>query len=121
MSMKTSKLNKRQDAILSLIEKKGSVSIGQIIEHIGKELGEVTRITISRDLKKILNLGLIQRKGKGRSAYYELSAQYSIIKKIDVEKYFSIDSDQREIKKHNFLLHEKSLAELSAVLTSYIN
>ena len=30
-------------------------------------------------------------------------------------------SDQREIKKHNFLLHEKSLAELSAVLTSYIN
>jgi Fic family protein len=103
MAMKTDKLNKRQDAILAFIEAKGSVSIGSIVEHIGNELGEVTRITISRDLDKILDLGLIQRKGGGRSAYYELSAHYSIIKKIDVEKYFAVEADQREIRtKFNF-------------------
>jgi len=108
MSMKTAKLNKRQDNILSFIEEKSGVSIGQIIERIGKELEEVTRITISRDLKKLIEAGLIQRKGGGRSAYYELSAQYSIVKKIDVKKYFSIDTDQREIRgKFNFEIFDE--------------
>lgn len=103
MSTKIHELNKRQDAVLAFIEEKKAVSIGQIVEYIEKALGTVTRITISRDLKKILDFGLIQRKGAGRSAYYELSLQYSIVKKIDVEKYFSVESDQREVKeKFNF-------------------
>jgi len=101
--MQTHELNKRQDAILAFIEEKGAVSIGQIIEHIKKELGVVTRITISRDLEKILGVGLIQREGAGRGVYYKLSVQYSSVKKIDVEKYFSVDLDQRKIiEKFNF-------------------
>jgi Fic family protein len=103
MKTKNPLSKKRQSLILSIISEKEAVSIGQIIEHIKKELGEVTRITVSRDLKKMLSLGLIQRKGAGRNAYYELSAQYSIVKKIDVNKYFSIDLDQRKItEKFNF-------------------
>lgn len=51
----------------------------------------------------MLSSRLIQRKGAGRSAYYELSAHYSGIKKIDVEKYFSVNLDQRKIiEKFNF-------------------
>lgn len=103
MQTKKSGLNKRQDAILAFIEAKKSVSIGQIIEHIQQEMGQITRITVSRDLNKILKSGMIQRGGAGRNAFYELAAQYLIIKKIDVEKYFSLDLDQREAKeKFNF-------------------
>lgn len=101
--IKTSGLNKRQDSILAFIEEKKTAPIGQIVQHIEKEIGDITRITISRDLEVMLNLGLIQRKGAGRGIFYELSDQYSSIKKINVEEYFSVDIDRRKIKeKFNF-------------------
>lgn len=103
MQSKNEKLNERQNAILAFIEVNKKASIGQIIEHIQQNIGDVTRITISRDLEKFLNLNLIERQGAGRAVFYMPSSQYSIVKKIDVEKYFSIDSDQREIReKFNF-------------------
>jgi Fic family protein len=103
MRVKSSKLNKRQDAILAFIESEKTASIGRIFEHIQKSLGEITRITISRDLQILLEMGLIERQGAGRAVVYQLSPQYTILKKIDVEKYFAKDSDQREIKeKFNF-------------------
>jgi len=100
---KKDKLNKRQDTILTFFEAEKTASIGHILDYIQKNVGEVTRITISRDLEKMLEMGLIERQGAGRAVVYQLSSQYSILKKIDVEKYFSVDSDKREIKdKFNF-------------------
>ena len=91
-------INKRQDVVLAFIETNKTASIGQIFEHVQKSIGEVTRITISRDLEKLLELNLIERHGAGRAVIYQPSPQYSILKKIDVEKYFAQDVDQREIK-----------------------
>lgn len=106
--MKNKELSKRQDAILSFIEEKGKASTGPIAEYIQATLGDVTRITISRDLEKMLELGLLERKGAGRSAYYELSAQYSVIKKFNVEEYFSVETDQRKIiEKFNFDIFDR--------------
>ncbi len=101
---KNDKLNKRQDTILDFIEAEKTASIGRIIEHVQKSIGDVTRITISRDLRILLKLNLIERRGETkRAVIYQLSSQYSILKKIDVEKYFSQDTDQREIReKFNF-------------------
>lgn len=104
MIKKLEKLSKRQELILSFIEKRGNISVGQIIEQIGQALGQVTRMTISRDLEKMLKLGFIERQGTaGRAVTYQLSSRYSIVKKIDVVKYFSIEADQRELReKFNF-------------------
>jgi len=99
MKEKKKILNKRQDTILDFIQKNTSASISQIVSHMEKELEDITRITISRDLEKILDLNLIQKKGAGRSTYYELSIQYLTIKEIDIEKYFSVAPDERKIKK----------------------
>jgi len=93
------KLSERQNAILAFIEIGKSASIGQIFKHIQKDLGQITKITISRDLEKLLGLGFIERQGAGRAVVYKLSSEYPIIKKIDVEKYFSAEVDQRKIKK----------------------
>ena len=132
MQVKSNNLNKRQDAILAFIEANKTASIGQIFEHIQRSLGEVTRITISRDLEKMLECNLIERQGAGRSVFYQPSAQYSILKKIDVEKYFAADSDQREIReKLNFDIfnqlkdiftdaEKKKLFELNEVYRSKI-
>lgn len=103
MDLTKEKLNKRQDAVLAFIEKNKVASIGQILKHAQQEIGDITRITISRDLNRMLKINLLERKGAGRSAFYQLSSQYAIVRKIDIEKYFSIDADQREIsEKFNF-------------------
>jgi len=108
MPIKNKNLNKRQDAIVSFIEEKKTASTGEIVAHIQAVLGEVTRITIFRDLEKILQSGLIERKGAGRSAYYELSAQYLIVRKIDVEQYFSVEADKRVIRERfNFEIFDQ--------------
>lgn len=100
----SNKLNERRNAILAFIEANGPVSIGQIFEHIQKDFEKITRITVSRDLEKLLKLNLIEKQGESkRTVVYQISSQYSILKKIDVEKYFAQDLDQREIKeKFNF-------------------
>jgi len=108
MQSKNEELNERQIAILAFIEGGKKASIGQIIDHIKHGFGDVTRITISRDLEKFLKLNLIERQGAGRAVFYLPSAQYSIVKKIDVEKYFSADADQREVReKFNFDIFDK--------------
>jgi Fic family protein len=96
--LKNEKLNERQNTILTFIEIGEAVSISQIFEHIQKSLDKVTKITISRDLDKLLECGLIERKGAGRAVTYQLSFRYPIIKRVDVEKYFTQDLDQRKIK-----------------------
>lgn len=123
----TKALNNRQNAILEFIETNKPASIGQIFEYVQKSLGQVTRITISRDLEKLLEFGFIERQGAGRAVAYQLSSKYPIIKKIDIEKYFSADADQREIKeKFNFNIfsqlkdiftdaEKKKLSELNEV------
>ena len=89
MKSKDKKLGKRQDSILDFIEINRVVSIGQILEHVQQDIGTVTKMTISRDLEKMLELNLIERRGAGRAVTYQLSSGYLIVKKIDIEKYFS--------------------------------
>lgn len=102
-NMQQKHTTKRQDLILSFIEAQRKVSTGQIIEHVQRESKEVARVTISRDLDKLLQLELIERQGAGRSIFYQLSSKKALIKEIDVVAYFSVDSDKREAKeKFNF-------------------
>lgn len=100
----SSKPTERQNAILSFIEANENVSIGQVFEYIQESFGKITRVTVSRDLEKLLDFQLIKRKGESkRTATYQLSPKYSILKKVNVEKYFSQNPDQRRIKdKFNF-------------------
>ena len=95
--------NKRQDLILAFVGSLQVASTAQIIEQVQKEFKATARVTISRDLEKLIQLGLIERQGAGRSITYKLSAQYSIVKDIDVKEYFAVDSDKRKVvEKFNF-------------------
>ena len=91
------KLNKRQDAILVFIESNKPVAGSHILEHIQRNIENVTKMTITRDLEKLLKLNLIERQGSGRAIVYQPSSQYALLKKIDVEGYFAQDVDKRKI------------------------
>lgn len=103
MAVNTEKLNKRQDKILEILDKKGGVFTSQILEDLRLSFGEISKITVNRDLVKLLGLGFIARQGKARAIFYELSPQFNLFKYIDPEKYFSVEIDKRTAKeKFNF-------------------
>lgn len=98
MSRGLNKLNKRQENILNILEKGGAFSIFEILDEIIKALGDVSKITINRDLDKLMRLGFVIRKGKARASVYDISKHYNLIKPVDIEKYFKIDTDKRSAK-----------------------
>ncbi len=105
---KDSKAKKRQELILDFIKKEKTASISQILKEIRRQEKNISRITISRDLKKLVGLNLIQQKGAGRNVFYKLSAEHSILKEIDVQKYFSVEAEERSIReKFNFNIFDQ--------------
>lgn len=87
-------LTQRQEIILKRLEKSANLSISEI----GKLFDGVTKVTINRDLKKLIEIGYLEKQGVVRSTVYRLSARYSLLRKIDVEKYFQKEGDHREAK-----------------------
>jgi predicted HTH transcriptional regulator len=67
---KKAKLNERQRKIIKHLHKKGTVTSGWCREQFN-----VTYDTANRDLKGLMNLETIKRKGQGRSTYYVLAEE----------------------------------------------
>lgn len=63
------RLNERQKKIMIEVQKAGLVTSGWCRKTFG-----VALLTVQRDLAGLMDLGLIERKGKGRGARYVLSA-----------------------------------------------
>lgn len=96
-------LNKRQDIILDILNKTKKSSVSEVLADLKASFGEVSKITVNRDLEKLLELSFIIRGGKGRAVFYELSPRYNLLKYVDVDRYFLTETDKRLItEKFNF-------------------
>lgn len=94
-------LNKRQELILSFLESADSPkAASNIISHLKPPAGSISRMTINRDLRELQSRDYIKKNGSGRSAAYALAPTYRAVKPIDVEKYFAVEPDKRQIKKN---------------------
>lgn len=91
------KLNKRQQIIFGYIEESGSVQTNEILKYL---LGNfnVTRMTVVRDLNKLVQDGYIKISGAGRNVSYHAVSGSTLIKNFDVEEYFSKQSILREVQ-----------------------
>ncbi len=99
--------NKRQDLILSLLARNPNLPIGAIIENVRKDFGEISKITINRDLLYLLTLGFLEKEGRGKATLYKLSRHYNLIKKVDIPAYFKTEPDKREVlNSFNFQIFE---------------
>ena len=90
-------LNKRQEYIKEYIKNKKETQIRDILVYIKNDFN-VDRRTVIRDIDILLKSGDVSKQGAGRSTSYSISNRYNLLKEIDVEKYFSIPFDEREIK-----------------------
>jgi len=95
--MTQSFLNKRQDIILHFLSLRKSARIREIKDEITEDFPSVSKITINRDLKKLIELNFVVLKGAGRAVTYRLSGSYSTIRPVDIEKYFEKEIDERDI------------------------
>lgn len=60
-------LTERQRKILDVMNEKGSITSSEVTRQWG-----ITRETAATDFHKLIELGLVERKGIGRSTYYVL-------------------------------------------------
>jgi len=102
------KLTQRQLDILDFIRKKGQAGNREIREHIKKKFGEISRITIVREIDSLLKAGLIKKEGKGRNVEYSEAIENKLLTYFDPESYFGKGPDERAaaFKRFNFDVFE---------------
>lgn len=99
MSFELKRLNKRQEAVLKYVsESDSTVSVSDVLAYTQKDFEEISRITIVRDLGMLTEEGFLERHGAGRGVRYGISPQCTLLQEVDVEKYFSVQQDNRTIK-----------------------
>lgn len=121
--------NKRQDLISDFI-KDNPKTTRENIELFLKKMGEDTsKMTITRDLKLLIQNGEITKSGQAKATVYSPSAHSDLLNDVDVEAYFENDEEKRPLKTKGFnfdiftslhdLLTQKEKVDLENLNKSY--
>lgn len=95
-------LTKRQYKIFDYIQENQSVKRLDIETYIQSLDENISKITVIRDLDVLLKEKLIKKSGQARSITYSPISDNELLRKYNIEEYFSIETDKRKIKYHNF-------------------
>jgi Fic family protein len=90
-------LNERQLLIIEFAKKQKDFQTKDALLFVEDKF-PVERITIVRDLSLLVSQKILAQSGKGRSIKYHLSKNYAILEDVDVEKYFSLPFENREVQ-----------------------
>lgn len=123
------KLSKRQLNILDFIRKRKGANNSEIKQYLEENFGEISRVTVVRDINRLLADNLIQKQGKGRSVWYQESAAGGLLGYFDADEYFKKAPDERQIafERFNFkafknlkdIFTEEEIAELEKLNNNY--
>lgn len=92
---------KRQSRILELLNKQESAGTAEIKKYLEDVFGELSRITVIRNIDALLKKKMILRKGSGRSVKY-ISGENKILRYFDVDEYFKKETDERQARASRF-------------------
>ena len=123
------KLTKRELNILEFIKKNKRASNAEIMEYLASISLGSSRITAIRGVNALIKAGLIERKGEGRSVYYEEKSTSLFLSYFDPEEYFKKSPDERNVvfERFNFgifdnigeIFSKSELAELKNLNDNY--
>ncbi len=85
-------LKKRQIDILDKFPEEGDISSSVVLNILDQK---VSLVTIKRDLESLVELGYLERLGKGRSTVYKKTILGVLLSPVDVSKYNEVDPDIR--------------------------
>ncbi len=102
-------LNLRQQNILDIIGSKKETTNQDILAFLQNKGEIISRETLVRDLNILIQDNLILKTGRGRGVVYKVKKDYSLLRPIDVNDYFSRDVDIRSPKaiQFNFDIFDK--------------
>ncbi|PIR13253.1 cell filamentation protein Fic [Candidatus Falkowbacteria bacterium CG11_big_fil_rev_8_21_14_0_20_39_10] len=113
------KLTVRQENILKYIQKNKKAGNRGISEYLGNK---VSRFTILRDIKSLLNNGLIIKSGKGRGVYYGEAIENKLLEYYNPDEYFNVPPDRRKARESfNFEVFENLNNTFSRAETDKLN
>jgi len=95
-------LTKRQYKILTYIQEQQAVNRANIEQYVGSFDDKCSKITILRDLEKLIDKQLIKKEGSARSIKYYPVNYSELLTKYDIEEYFKLEADKRDIKHPQF-------------------
>lgn len=95
-------LNQRQLSILDFIKSNKSATREQIQEYVKNIFNKSSKITILRDLEQLIADGLVVKTGKTKAAEYVISPKTQLLDTIDIDEYFDVDPDNRELISEKF-------------------
>lgn len=121
--------SKRQDIILNYLKQQGPSSRESLEQHLVLLGQSVSKVTLLRDLDKLVSAALVEKSGTGRATRYALSFHTAQTLPINVQAYFALDADERELRSEQFnfgvfhelyhLLTEEERAELDTLNESF--
>ena len=88
-------LDKKESEIIELIKKHQEISSKDIFEGMKTPSSYAT---VKRILSRLINENLLTTKGRGKSTRYIISPIYQLLYPVDIEKYFEMEIDDRDIK-----------------------
>ncbi len=126
-------MNERQKIIMEFIKNNNIINIQEILKYLSKTYNKkVSKITVNRDLKFLVDNNLIDKQWRWPSVKYKLSTSFYLLENIDVSKYFYVNEWLRAAKKSfNFnvfedlnkidLFSENEINELNELNTIFQN
>ncbi|MDP2860120.1 MAG: Fic family protein [bacterium] len=94
--MDDTNLNNRQKQILSILKQEGNIARRELTKKIPAKKG-ISKITIIRDLRYLINNKLVRVEGKGKNTRYSLFETNPLLTYLDLDSYF--EEEDRIIKK----------------------
>lgn len=98
-------LSKKQQKIISIFLKKGSMQSSRLHVEMIKLGEDISLVTIKRALSEMASQDFLASTGSGRSTSYEVSSKGRSLTDIDAKKYCAIEPDKRfGLGRYNFNL-----------------
>ncbi len=97
LQLKNMKLNERQKIIIEFAKNKKDFQTKDILDFVFEKF-PVERITITRDLSFLVSNNILKQEWKWRSVKYFLSEDCKIFEEIDVENYFQLSYEKRDVQ-----------------------
>lgn len=100
--MNETKLTPRQKFIVNVVNESEGVGRAEI-EKKAVSLYPASKPTIARDLSILAEKGIIKIKGSGRSTKYLPISENPLLKRFEIEQYFTVEPDRRTGAKRQFV------------------
>ncbi len=109
-------MDTRDQRVLDFVKKAGTCSSKEVHEQLGIA---VSYATLKRTLSKLVAEGFLSSTGRGKGTKYRLSPTFALLSPIDVDRYYSKEIDEREIKEaFDFAVINEILARHSVFTTA---